>query len=378
MKKLWSEAVQDLDILVIKMSALGDVIQALPVIPALKERFPGSRIHWLVEEAAEPVVRCHPGIHRVLVSRRSAWPRDLRKPGAWPMAMSQIRALVAELRRPYDLAIDLQGLLKSGIWMGVAKARRKVGFKGARERLSRLFLNEAIGGINAELHAVEKYLQLVARLGCSKVERPEFGLRAPREAMARMRSLLASKGWDPDGPWAVLVPCARWASKRWSQAGFARLGDRLVKDLGLQVALVGLGQDKPLLEGITAGMRNRAVNLAGSTDVLSLMAMLEMAKVVVSTDTGPMHMAAALGTPVVALFGPTAPWRTGPYGSNSRVVRQEMSCSPCFRKRCSTRSCMESIDPEHVLDQVKLLMDASKAGDSMEKPPQGAVAEALS
>lgn len=378
MSRLCFEAVRNLEILVIKMSALGDVIQALPVIPVLKERFPGSRIHWLVEEAAEPVVRCHPGIDRVLVSRRSAWPRELRKPETRLLAMSQIRALVGELRKPYDLAIDLQGLLKSGIWMGLAKARRKVGFRRARERLNRLFLKETVGGINGELHAVERYLQLAAWLGCSKVREPEFGLRAPQQAKIRMRNLLSSLGWDPDAPWAVLVPSARWPSKRWSQVGFARLGDRLAQSLGLQVALVGLGQDRPLLEGIRRKMMRRALNLAGSTDIPHLMAMLEMSRVVISTDSGPMHMAAALGTPVVALFGPTAPWRTGPYGTNNRVVRREMSCSPCFRRTCATRSCMESIDPEDVFRQVDLLIEASGPRDSLEKPVQAVVGEAFS
>ncbi len=372
-----TELEKGLEILVIKMSALGDVIQTLPVIPVLKQGFPGSRIHWLVEEAAEPVVRCHPGVDRVLVSRRSAWPRQFRRAETWPAAISQIRALVAELRKPYDLAIDFQGLLKSGIWMGLTKAQRKVGFRWARERLNRLFLNETVGGINGELHAVERYLQLTAWLGCPQVREPEFGLRTPQESKSRMRSFLASQGWDPDSPWAVLVPSARWPSKRWSQEGFARLGDRLAGSLGLQVALVGVGQDRPLVEGIRGKMLKRSINLAGSTDIPALMAILEMAKVVVSTDSGPMHMAAALGTPVVALFGPTAPWRTGPYGSNHRVVRREMSCSPCFRKRCATKSCMESIDPEEVLQQVRLLIEETGHRASREKPAEKVALEAF-
>lgn len=366
-----------MNILVVKMSALGDVIQALPVIPVLKERFPGSKIHWLVEEVAEPVVRCHPGVDRVLVSRRSAWPRELRRPETLFGAVSQIRALVTELRKPYDLAVDLQGLLKSGIWMGLAKARRKVGFRCARERLNRLFLNETVGGINSELHAVDRYLQLASWLGCSKVEEPDFGLHAPQEAREYMRKLLASKGWEPDAPWAVLVPSASWPSKRWSQVGFAKLGDQLAKTLGFQVALVGSEQDRPFLEGIKGKMSKGALNLAGGTDIPALMAILEMARVVVSTDSGPMHMAAALGTPVVALFGPTAPWRTGPYGTNNRVVRREISCSPCFRRRCAKRSCMEEIDPQEVFDQVRVLMDTPASRGFQERPVRAAVEEAF-
>lgn len=364
--------------MIIKMSALGDVVQALPVIPLLKERFPGSRIHWLVEESAEPVVRCHPGVDKVLVSRRTTWPAQLGKPAAWPEAISQVRSLVSELRKPYDIAIDLQGLLKSGIWMGLARARRKIGFRRARERLNRLFLNETVEPTKDDLHAVQRYLHLAASLGCSQMGEPDFGLRAPGEAKSLIRGLLRSRGWDPDAPWAVLVPSARWQTKRWSQLAFARLGDRLFSSLGLQVAMVGVREDIALLEGIRAKMRNPALNLAGSTNIPGLMAMLEMAKVIVSTDSGPMHMAAALGRPVVALFGPTAPWLTGPYGTNSRVVRKEISCSPCFKRRCPTRACMEGIDPEDVFTQVRLLMDGVDTSKrSGQDPARGLAVEAL-
>ena len=365
-----------MDILVVKMSALGDVIQALPVIPALREGFPGCRIHWLVEEAAHEVVRCHPGVDEVMVSRRSTWPRQLSRPKNWPRAMSELRALVAELRRPYDIAIDLQGLVKSGIWMGLTRARRKIGFRQARERINRLFLTEAVGGISGELHAVDRYLQLVASLGCPRVREPDFGLRPPQEATRRIKGLLASAGYSGDEPMAVLAPAARWESKRWTEAGFARLGDLMAESLGLQVVLVGGWADRPLLNRISEKMRRRALNLVGKTDIPALMALMGMARVVVSTDSGPMHMAAALGTPVVALFGPTAPWRTGPYGSRHRVVRAAVSCSPCFRRRCPERSCMERIEPEEVLVEVVRVVDGVSPKAPRQRVPAPEAVEA--
>ncbi len=367
-----------MDILVIKMSSLGDVIQALPVIPVLKKQFPTARIHWLVEEAAEPVLRCHPGVDTILVSRRSSWPRQFKKPENWPVTISQIRALVGQLRRPYDIAIDLQGLLKSGIWMGLARARRKVGLRWTKERISKIFLHETLGDVNGQMHAVERYLELAAGLGGCHVKEPEFGLQAPKEAKARMIEFLASRGWDPQTPWAVLVPSARWQSKRWSPTAFARVGDGLIESLGFQVALVGVQEEIPYLESIRANMKNPALNLGGSTDIPGLMAMLEMAKVVVSTDSGPMHMAAALGTPVVAIFGPTAPWRTGPYGANNIVVRKEIFCSPCFKRRCVTKACMEAIDPEEVLEKVNFLMKKARANGCPLKPVEAVAGEASS
>jgi len=349
-------------ILVIKMSALGDVIQALPVIPALKRAFPHARIHWLVEEVAEPVVRSHPGIDGVLVSRRGKWGRDLRDPRRWRKALGEVGALVGDLRRGgYDLAVDLQGLLKSGIWMALASARRKVGYDGTREG-SDVFLTDRVPRVSLDVHAVERYLLLVEAVGAGTGEL-SFGLSVPAGARSHLRELLVEQGWDSCVPYAVLVPAARWESKQWGAAPFAALADRLVDDLGLHVAITGVQTDRPLVEDIVRRMNHPALDLAGRTDMPTLMALQEEAQVVVSTDSGPMHLAAAMGTPVVALFGPTAPWRTGPYGRRHRVIRAGVACSPCFRRECPHRRCMERIRPEQVAEAVADLMhDAQGAG----------------
>jgi len=350
------------DILIIKMSALGDVIQALPVIRALKEGFPGARIDWLVEDAAAPIVRSHPGVDRVVVWRRAAWRGAWRNPTRCPEALAGIRRTAAELlRRRYDIAIDLQGLLKSGIWMGLARAERKVGYEAAREG-SRLFLTERIQDGDPDLHAVERYLLLAEGIGARAIA-PEFGLRPSREGREALRGLLGQQGWDPGAPYAVLVPAARWKTKQWGVAAFARTADGLVAEFGFHVAVSGALQDRSLAEMILERMRYPALNLAGRTDLGTLIALMAGAAVVISTDSGPMHLAAALGTPVVALFGPTAPWRTGPYGKGHKVLRAAVSCSPCFLRRCHTRRCMRQIGPEQVLEAVReVLEEKAQAG----------------
>ncbi len=337
-----------MDILIIKMSAFGDVIQALPVVRALKQGFPGARIDWLVEDSAAPIVRSHPGVDRVVVWRRDAW----RSPGRWPGAVLGIRRTAAELlKRRYDLALDLQGLLKSGIWVGLCRARRKVGYHDGREG-SHLFLTKRIQNWDRDLHAVERYLLLVEEIGGGR-GKPDFGLAPSKEGTERLRGLLGKGKWEAGVPYAVLVPGARWETKQWDSASFSQTAEGIVRDLGLQVCISGGHRDRPLGEVIIKGMRSPALNLAGSTDIPALMALMAGAAVVISTDSGPMHLAAALGTPVVALFGPTAPWRTGPYGKGHRVLRAAVSCSPCFRRKCQTRRCMRQIRPEQVLDAVK-------------------------
>lgn len=341
-----------MEILIIKMSALGDVIQALPVIGALKQGFPGARIDWLVQDGAAPIVRSHPGVDRVLVWRREAWREAWRSPARWPEAAVEIRRTAAELlERRYDLALDLQGLLKSGVWTGLCRARRKVGYHNAREG-SHLFLTDRIHNRDPDLHAVERYLLLVEKIGGGRWT-PEFGLTPSQEGRGRLQEVLSNRGWDASAPYAVLVPGARWKTKQWDAGSFSQTAERIVRRLGLQVAISGGPQDRPLGEMIIEGMRSPAINLAGSTDITALTALMAGAAVVISTDSGPMHLAAAVGTPVVALFGPTAPWRTGPYGRGHKVLRAAVSCSPCFLRKCHTRRCMRQIEPEQVFDAVK-------------------------
>jgi lipopolysaccharide heptosyltransferase I len=338
-------------ILVVKLSALGDVIHALPVVTTLKGAYPTSRIDWLVEEMAEPIVRCHPEVDGVLVSRRGGWLADLKKPPRWPVVCRELNDLIRQLRRQkYDLAIDLQGLLKSGIWMSLAPARRKLGYDGTREG-SYLFLNDRIPPVSPDLHAVDRYLALVKAVGAN-ASKVDFGLSVLPEARESLRNLIKSSPWDESKPYAVLVPTARWETKEWGAASFASLADRLFDEFGLQSAITGVHEDAPTVEEIMKRMRRQAVNLAGKTDLHTLMALMEGARVVISTDSGPMHLAAAIGTPVVGVFGPTAPWRTGPYGKGHRAIRSSITCSPCFQRQCSHKTCMARVRHQEVLAAV--------------------------
>jgi heptosyltransferase-1 len=338
-------------ILVVKMSALGDVVHALPVIPTLKRAYPNAQIHWVVEEMAEPIVRSHSGVDRVLVSRRAQWSKDIKNPYRWPKILKEMSQFVKQLRQQsYDVAIDLQGLLKSGIWLSLVPAKRKVGYNGTREG-SYVFLNERIPPVSPDLHAVQRYLYLVHALG-AHVREVNFGLTVQPEARTRLGTLLAQKGWMDQKPYAVLVPKARWETKEWGEDGFAVLADMLVDRLGLRVAVTGIDREATAVVGITRKMIHPALNLTGETDLPMLMALLQGARVVIATDSGPMHIAAAMGTPVVAVFGPTAPWRTGPYGEGHRVVKSAVSCSPCFKRKCDHKTCMRMIGPAEVLDAV--------------------------
>jgi lipopolysaccharide heptosyltransferase II len=159
-------------------------------------------------------------------------------------------------------------------------------------------------------------------------------------------------GGEGSKPLVAINPVAKWATKLWSIAKFAKLADRLIAEHDARIVFTGSQSDREVIARIGSLMKHEATNLAGETNLKILAALYERTRVAVVTDTGPMHLAAAVGTPVVALFGPTAPWRTGPSGSGHQVIRVGLECSPCFKRQCPSIECMEKISVEQVLDGI--------------------------
>jgi heptosyltransferase I len=334
-------------ILFIKLSAIGDVVQTLPALEAIKKTYPGSQVTWVVEEAAAGILEGHPLIDKLLISRRKNWVRMLRHPSTVREGFRGIFGFFRELRSMrYDIAIDFQGLLKSGIIIGLAKAKRKIGFDHTRE-LSYLFLNEKLPAYDIEKHALERYLDVARYLGAHDpsptctlpIEKELITARQKAEELRRQGRRLV-----------VINPVARWKTKLWSERKFAELADRLVEERSAAVVFTGSPDDRPVVERIRGMMKDRAENRAGETTLKELAALAAVSDLFITTDTGPMHLAAAAGAKVLALFGPTAPWRTGPYGSSHIVVRKGLGCSPCFKRACDVDiRCMEEITVEEVM-----------------------------
>ncbi len=338
-------------ILIIKLSAIGDVVHSLPFLEVLKEKYTGARIDWVVEEGASQIVKGHPALDRVFVSRRKSWQKNLVKGPGRLSAIREIQRFVRELRlREYDLVIDLQGLFKSGILTGLCRGKRKVGMEGAREG-GRVFLNERPVSVNYDQHAIDRYLQIAGYLKCDstawKGKIPVF------DPDRRQIDYLLKNNGSGNRPLIAINPMAKWETKLWEEERFAGIADRLKDELSCEVIFTGSRQDREVIERILKMMKKRPMNLAGQTSLKELACLYERCGAVVTTDTGPMHIAAAMGCQVVALFGPTAPWRTGPYGNGHRVIRAEIECSPCFKKRCDNTICMKEITVEAVFEAVR-------------------------
>jgi heptosyltransferase-1 len=300
------------------------------------------------------LIEGHKDIDHVIVSSRKSWQKKLLSPENRSAVISEVTGFLRDLRScKYDLVIDLHGLFKSGLLTGLARGGRKIGFTGGKEG-SILFLTERPYPFDYNRHALDRYLQAAEYLGCRinswKGNIPV--LKGDKECIDR---LLAEHFTFRDTLVAI-NPMARWTTKLWEEERFSDLAERLKKELSCTVLFTGSPSDVPAIERIVERLNPPPLNLAGKTSLRELAYLYTRCRLVLTTDTGPMHIAAAMGVPVVALFGPTAPRRTGPYGKGHMVIQKKLRCCPCFRKKCSHVTCMKSITVEEVFDAVKELM----------------------
>ena len=369
---------QAVNILIVKLSAVGDVIHTLPSLAALRRCYPDADISWVVEEAAADLLTGNTDLNRVIVSGRKRWIRELRR-GRIAAPLREMLAFFKEIRRrPYDLVIDFHGLLKSAAIVLFSGGRRKLGYDSLQEG-SGLFYNEKIPEQMGK-HAVDRYLDFVRYLAgdpdgrnatCLKGP-PVFTIVVGETEQRHVAALLdehkeilnvadnrgggaqagGRKEPQTGKPFIAVNPVALWETKLWEDEKFAELCDRIRQELGIGIILTG--SDAGPLDRIRSRMKTEAVNLGGRTTLRELACLYSQATLLVTTDSCPMHLAAAMGTPVVALFGPTDPARTGPYGPGHRVVRNShLDCIPCFRKKCDTKICMRKIGVDETLAAIK-------------------------
>lgn len=327
-------------ILIIKPSSLGDVIHSLPFLNALRTCFPRDEIHWVIARGLEDLVECHPMIDRVIVINKDTWKKISMTGETLHEAAQLFRTLRQEA---YDMVIDLQGLLRSGLLAAATGASERVGFSEAREG-SRFFYTTKISG-GKEIHAVDRYLKIAAALGCDPGS-VLFPFPLYKERFDEIEALKASLG-----KYAVIVPGARWQTKVWPAGNFGNVAARLP----VSSIVIGGSSDVPLAEGVVKSSRGRAFSLAGKTSLRGLMEVMRDASVVLTNDSGPMHIAAALGVPVVAVFGPTSAVRTGPYGGVNIVIQSELPCAPCFKRRCRDVRCMAGVSADAVFERMRNL-----------------------
>lgn len=350
-------------ILVVRVDLLGDTVLSLPAVRVLARAYPHAAIDLLVQPSSAALVAAQPGVRRVIAYNPHVWrtPRAWLRPRTWREGRAQFRVLRAER---YDLAISISGDIGS-IVTRLSGARRRVGFAGEAYPY---FLTDGVAGARytAQRHEVEYVLALARAAGGSVLAAD----RQPRlcvspVARAEVAALLrAARGRiAASGPVVTLHAGARnGQAKRWPSAHFAALADRLVRELDALVVLTGAPADEQLAAAVASRARVRVCNLAGQTSLPQLAALLAASDVVVSGDSGPMHIACAVGTPVVALHGPTDPQLSGPIMPGAVVLRLRLWCSPCYDASATAECrfhnpvCMKDLAPSIVFGAVRRLL----------------------
>lgn len=341
-------------VLFVRFSSLGDVILATPAVRSLKAAIPGARISFLTKSAYGPLLEGHPDIDRVIAFE----PR----PGE-----SGLSALTGLCRGqgPFDLVVDLHGTLRSRLVAAFLPASRKVRYR--KDSLMRRLW--AMGWMRGRMagdgmHVADRYLRALEQLGVPpRVTSPEIFL-APREVEGAERFLRQMGVRDTQGI-AVILPGARWSNKQWTARGFAAVGEALSARRGLEIVVAGDREDRAAVDEFKRELSAECVDIAGKTGIRELAAVLRLAGVAVGNDSGPGHLAAAVGTPVVTIFGPTTEaFGFAPRGERVKTVSLPLPCRPCSvhgGRRCpgGRRACLEDLEPQAVIAAVEEVLGPS-------------------
>jgi len=323
-------------IALIKPSALGDVIHALPVLVALRHRFPDAHIAWVVNRSYEPLLIGHPALDETL-----SFDRQSLKRGVGPAFRASLDTIKQLRGRRFDLVIDLQGLLRSGLMVAVTGAQRRIGLGTAREG-SHLFYTDIIS-IADKQHAVDRNWVVAEALGVGHLPK-RFNLTVAEAAREWAEEQLR----DCPRPWMFWGVGARWVTKRWPPESFAVLAQRAQQRFGGAALFVGASDETPLARRVMEKLKGPCKDFTGRTTLPQLAALLERADVMVSNDTGPLHVAAALGRPVVAPYTCTQVRRHGPYGAATGAVESTVWCQGSYIKQCNRLECMTELLPDRL------------------------------
>ena len=330
-------------ILILKPSSLGDVVQALPVLRLIKRHLPASQVYWWIDSQLAPLLEGDPDLAGVVRFERRRW----STPRYWGEMWRVVRWL---RQQKFDWVIDLQCLMRTGIFAWLANGKLCVGLDEPREG-ARGFYDLIIGRPSPLTHAVDWYLSVLPALRVPADG--DFQWLPARPAIAES----VRRQWPvASARWIVLQPGARWSNKRWPAESYGELVRLLAPtNPGVRFALLGGQEDRPLGEIITRADPARCLDLTGRLSLPEMVEWIRFSELMVSNDTGPMHVAAALGTPVVALLGPTEPRRTGPYGQLEHVLQLNLPCVPCLKPGCryvKPFECLRALPPAAVAQAV--------------------------
>ena len=342
-------------ILIVLMGAIGDVVRGLPLATRLKQSWPSTHITWAVEPISRPLVEHHPSIDQVVVFDR-------------PRGFSGYRSFVKELRRsPYDLCIDLQRHFKSGVTSRLSGAPLRLGFdRGNAREFNWLFNTHRVPPQDRFSPKIDQFQRFGDTLGLAAQSPLDFGLAISDDELLDVDAILKQGVTDPTllkNSRVALLLGSTWESRFWFAEHYGALIDELHKRWGMVSLLIGSKGERAFAdEVLNKATSSATIDLVGKTSLRQLLGVFQRSHCAVGSDSGPMHMAAAVGIPVISLWGATSPTRSGPYGSEGYMLQSAIGCSPCYLRKCPGlgRLCMSEIPVEAVLAQVERLFDERK------------------
>lgn len=339
-------------ILLMKPSSLGDIIHALPVLHALRERYPEAKIDWMVFPPFGELIAHHPQVSELVHFDRKRFSKVGRSPR---ITLEFLRFLRDLRRRGYDLIVDLQGLFRSGFVAWASGARTRLGFADARE-LSWIFYTHRVPRGDENTHAVDRYLSVGPVLGLPRRE-AQFDLAIPENVREKADRLLAAEHIDDAMRFLAVVPGTRWTTKRWPAERFAMVLNQIAPHCELPTLLLGAPDEFDRCAEVARACHKAPVNLAGRTTVLEMAAIVARCTALLCQDSASAHLATAFSRPLVCLIGPTNEYRTGPYRRPETVVRLDVPCSPCYLRFLSQcrhgHRCMEELQVEPVVQALR-------------------------
>jgi heptosyltransferase I len=329
-------------ILIVRTSALGDVIHALPVLTALRRHLPEAKIGWVVEEGMAPVLAGHPDLDELLPVRLRQWrrlsSRGMRELGGFLSALDRFSP---------DVVLDLMGNHKAGVLSALTLADRRIGFarRSRREPSSAVWISEPV--VPRGTHAVDRMLSLLDALGLPP-EPADFGPeKLFREEPAEVQGI--------SEPYVLLHPGAGWANKRYPPAWWGQAAQLLQERTGIPTWIATARGEEDLAAEVERESGG-AARTVPALDLPTLASLIRRARLMMGGDTGPTHMAQALGTPVLMLMGPTDPERHGPYGAPERALYKRLACSFCYKRLNETKACLLEIPPRRVAERAAELL----------------------
>ncbi len=328
--------------LIIRLSSLGDIIHALPAFSALREKFPHAHITWLAEEKGSEILECVPGIDRIVTARTKQSKMGLRK------ILAELSRIKKEIRQKDQIALDFQGLIKSGLFAFLSHAKKRIGFhkKNLKEPLTSVFYNDQLDEISENIHVIDKNLALLSRIGI-QTKSHTFPLILPEKAFQGVQNKLTQTGFQKDKRLVVFNLGAAWPTKRLSSEKWAEVIEAVSSDNIYPLLLWGSQAEKKLAEETAEKCR---ASLCPKLTIQEVMALVHESNLLVSGDTFALQVACALSRPVVGFFGPTNPRRNGPFDWQNKVAFHEFECSYCYKRKCSDLKCLKAITPKEIAD----------------------------